>query len=484
MKYIYSILFLALALPFASRAQGSYKGEIAFKNVQAKKTRDMVTIDFTISLEKIKINSQSMLSLTPVVRSNDNANTHVFDPIVITGKKREKALNRALALGYFEFDVEPLARVRHDSRHPGEISVNLELPYAPWTRHSNLIIHVVTTGCGNCEIDQRELEVTGQILSPFYSPEYRTALVYPPVEPIKRRSDTYVSRLDFTVGKSDVLFDFKDNAATLQRIDDFFEEIFSNPNLSIGTCSVTGFASPDGNYGSNMTLSEDRVFSFVNYLKGRYNIPDERFKTRWFGEDWEGALKLVEQLSFKDKEEVERVIRSESDINRRKARLKALSGGATYRYLLNNIFPTLRRSEYTINYIARPFDIAEAKAMIRQKPCHLSLNEMYLVAHTYEKGSAAFNEVFRIAVETFPDDPVARVNASAANIARGEYDVAIVNLLALEQPEAWNNLAIAYSSIKNYDLALELFERAAKAGNKEAAHNLKELQQLLDDYLY
>jgi tetratricopeptide (TPR) repeat protein len=358
------------------------------------------------------------------------------------------------------------------------------MPYAPWTREARLILHEVVSGCGQCEVARNERGLADRALAPLYEPDYRVALVYPPVEPVKRRSDTYVARLDFVVGKSELLHDFRDNAAMLKRVDDFFAEVLSDPNLSVGTCSVQGYASPEGNFNSNMELSSDRVSAFVNFLKNKYNIPAENFQTRWFGEDWDGLLKLVEPLSFNNKEEVINIIRLETDNARRKERLEALSGGRTYRYLLTEVFPALRRSEYTINYIARPFNVEEAKELIHQKPCHLSLNEMYLVAQVYEKGSAAFNEVFEVAVESFPEDPVARVNAGAIEVTRGEYEAAIEHLLPVERAEAWNNLGIAYARVGNYEVATRYFERAIEAKSGEAAHNLQELRKLLDDYLY
>ncbi|MDR2130667.1 MAG: DUF3868 domain-containing protein [Odoribacteraceae bacterium] len=483
MKY-YILFFIALALPFASQAQSPYKGEFVFKHVHSKKIKDKVTLDFTIDLKKVKMDPQMMLTLTPVIRSYDNTNTHVFDPIIISGGKRDKALSRALAFGAIHFDIEPQARIRHRNGHPGEVVVQLELPYSSWLRRSKLIINEVSTGCRACEIGQRELEVAAQTLSSVYTPSYQVSFIYPPVESPKKRSDIHVARLDFAAGKSDVSVNFNNNAAMLEKVDNFFAEIFSDPNLSISTCNVVGYASPDGDYDSNMLLSEARVDSFVNYLKNQYKIPAKKIQVRWHGEDWEGVLKLIEPLSFQDKSEVEKIIRTETNITRRKARLKALSGGTTYRFLLDEVFPALRRSEYTINYIVRPFDVAKAKSVIYQKPCHLNLNEFYLVAHTYEKGSPEFNETFQIAVESFPEDPIARINASAASILDEQYDVAITRLLSINQGEAWNNLGIAYSNVKNYDEALYYFERAVKAGNKEAVDNLKELQMLLEDYLY
>jgi outer membrane protein OmpA-like peptidoglycan-associated protein len=482
MKYIYTILLVALAC--TAGAQGEYKGEITFKQVQTKKIKDKITINFTIDTWGLRMGSQLMLTLTPIVRSNDNAHSYMFEPVIVTADAREKALRRAETLGYARLDAATARRTPHHNGRGEEIRVSLEMPYAPWTRDSKLILHELTSGCGQCEVTQREREVAAQTLPPLYEPEYRVSLIYPPIEPEKRRSDTHVSRMEFSVGNSELSRDFGNNAATLKRVDDFFAEIMSDPNLSVGTCSVQGFSSPEGSYDSNMALSEGRVYAFVNFLRNKYDIPPAKFQTSWHGEDWDGLLRLLSPLSFKDKEEVVRVIRAEPDAARRKEQLKAISGGKAYLYLLREVFPLLRRSEYTINYIARPFNVAEAKAVINQKPCHLSLNEMYLVAHTYEKGSAAFNEVFQIAVEAFPEAPIARINAGAVDVNEKRYDSAIGHLLFLDQPEAWNNLGIAYARVKNYESAIKFFERAAKAGNQEAPHNLQELQKLLDDYLY
>ena len=80
---------------------------------------------------------------------------------------------------------------------------------------------------------------------------------------------------------------------------------------------------------------------------------------------------------------------------------------ASYRYILDNIYPRLRHSDYTVTYTVRPFSIEEAKEILKTKPQQLSLQEMFLVAQTYEPGSPEFNEVFDIAVRLFPDDETA-----------------------------------------------------------------------------
>lgn len=57
---------------------------------------------------------------------------------------------------------------------------------------------------------------------------------------------------------------------------------------------------------------------------------------------------------------------------------------------------------------------------LKTKPQQLSLQEMFLVAQTYEPGSPEFNEVFDIAVRLFPDDETANLNAACTDLQKGD----------------------------------------------------------------
>ena len=62
----------------------------------------------------------------------------------------------------------------------------------------------------------------------------------------------------------------------------------------------------------------------------------------------------------------------------------------------------------------------EAKDMIKKRPQNLSLNELFLVADSYPKGSQEFVEVFETAVRLYPEDEVANINAASACLLRGD----------------------------------------------------------------
>jgi tetratricopeptide (TPR) repeat protein len=170
-----------------------------------------------------------------------------------------------------------------------------------------------------------------------------------------------------------------------------------------------------------------------------------------------------------------------SNPDARDAELKKLSGGQTYRTLLDTYYPPLRRTDYTIAYTVRPFSVEEAKGVIKTNPRLLSLNEMFLVAQTYEPASGEFKEVFDIATRLYPDEPIAILNSAAADIEGGNNRAAIDRLNRIESdPRAWNNLGVAYVRLGDTAKAMEYFQKAADKNDSDAEINLRELKKHLE----
>ena len=98
---------------------------------------------------------------------------------------------------------------------------------------------------------------------------------------------------------------------------------------------------------------------------------------------------------------------------------------------------------------------------------------MFLVAQTYEPGSAEFNEVMEVAVRMYPGDATANLNAACTRLNAGDADGAKPYLdKAGNSPQALNARA-AYAQLKgDYDEARRLYNQAAQAGVSEAKTNL------------
>ena len=191
-------------------------------------------------------------------------------------------------------------------------------------------------------------------------------------------------------------------------------------------------------------------------------------------EDWDGLRQAVASSSLEHRQEILAIIDDEAlDPDAREWKIKS-AYPADYRQMLDTFYPALRHSDYVVSYTVRPFSVEEAKEVLRTKPGQLSLEEMYLVAQTYEPGSQEFDDVFRTAVSLYPDDPTANLNAACAEIESGDYDSALRYLdKAGASPYVANARGVIALKRGDEAEARRQFAIAAQGGVKEAQHNLE-----------
>ncbi|MBR8732415.1 hypothetical protein IX339_001889 [Porphyromonas levii] len=86
--------------------------------------------------------------------------------------------------------------------------------------------------------------------------------------------------------------------------------------------------------------------------------------------------------------------------------------------------------------------------------------------------------MFDIAARLYPNEPVAIINASAADIEGGNYQAAIDRLSKLSNNSAaLNNMGVAYAKLGDTARAIDCFNKAIELGSSEAMANLKELSE-------
>jgi len=202
-------------------------------------------------------------------------------------------------------------------------------------------------------------------------------------------------------------------------------------------------------------------------------------KVSGFGEDWNKTREVIASSGIADKAEILRIINNVSNPDARDAELMKLSGGTTYQTMLREYYPKVRRTEYTVSYVARAFSVEEGKKVIKTNPKLLSLNEMYLVAQSYPADSKEFKEVFDIATRLYPNEPIAIINSAAADIEGGNNQAAIDRMQRIENdPRTWNNLGVAYARLGDFEKAKEYFDKAVDRNDNDAVANTEELQKV------
>lgn len=481
MRKIYVFVCLLIVSVAGLNAQSTYKGEINYSSEAVKKGQ-VVSSDFTVDINDLELRRQDMVAITPTIRSRDGKWTETLPSIVVAGPKRYRQIMREIEFGQQVFDNQPAMIVNARSKKTAKnMEIDWKIPYAMWLRNADFYMVEEVSGCFRCDKSSANVRVSG-MLPPPYVPVYQVSFINPPVEEVKRRSESHLAFLNYEVGKYRLLRNYKNNGEVLDQVDAIMKEIMSDPDLSVTKFAVTGYASPEGNFNSNKKLSENRAKAFLDYLKNKFGYNVNAIESKGLGEDWDGLYAAVEKSDMADRDTVLDIIKNTEDIAQRKRSIQTLSGGTTYRYMLNSLYPPLRRNVYEISFIARGFDVEEAKEVVKTKPQLLSQNEFYLVAETYSKGSEEFKEMFRIAGRVFPQDPYANINYGAIALEEGQSEVVVQRLQNVDIPEAYNNLAIAYFNIGASELAEKYFRLAVDAGSQEAVKNLAEFIKWKDNF--
>lgn len=482
--YIYTILAAITALfvtVATTTAQVNYIEQIKVENPTISKKAGVTNVDMDVNFTDLKLNKNDLIIITPVVVSNETETEVALEPFVIKGKLRNKVLERPFNWkGKPQLNIPPHYQLVRDNGSVQTLHYATTFPFDEWQRQASLVFRTQVIGCADCSEDGGKTMID-KILPDKFIPDLRMPYTVPVVEEIKQRSEQYSARLNFVVGRHDILPNFENNASVLAKVDEIIRELKSNKDLTITDFTISGYASPEDTYKRNMALSQRRAESFARYLEKKYGYNRNRFKVEWFGEDWDGLKKAVQASNLSNKDAIVEIIDNVADHDARDSRIIALDNGQTYSKLLSEFYPPLRRNDYTIAFVSRAFNVEEAKEMIKKNPKLLSLNEMYHVANTYSQDSPQYKEVFDIACRTFPDAEVACLNASVGELKANNPDLVLKYLQKFDSPAAMNLKAIAYMQKENYAKAGELFKKAADKGNSNARHNLEQLEQFMFD---
>ncbi len=327
---------------------------------------------------------------------------------------------------------------------------------------------------------------------PPYVPQYQLTFVTPQAEVEKARNLSGRAYLDFVVNKIDIRPDYRRNAVELATVYQTIDAVRQDSNITITHISIHGYASPEGSYQNNTRLAQGRAQAFKDYIQMLIQLPASIFSVQSTPEDWEGLISHlspspispsrpispISQIAPATLERVLAIAASTTIAPDEKERQLKRQFPREWRLMLDSIFPALRHSDYEVSYTIRPFTVEEARQLIKTKPQQLSLNEMFLVANTYQPGSQEYIDVFETAVRMYPDDETANLNAAIIALRNSDTANAARHLLkAGSSPEAENARGVMYAIMGDTDKAEEAFTRCTLP---EAQHNRTEMNRQIN----
>ncbi len=414
MRKIISIIFaVAMALTAGAtdaRNEAAPTG-IIVDSVVTGVANGKLFLDMTLRFDSLRVTSNRRIVYTPVLTGIDSIGEAAFTPLMVNGRRQHISFERNRG------DFEGLEIRRHDGK-PQSFDYSASVDYQPWMEHAFLTLSNDYCGCGDI-LDRRKdtLDVIDRRRPQlFFKP--LTCYVEPKAEGIKDRSESGSAFIDFRVNRTEIRPDYRRNTVELAKIISTVDLVRNDSNVTITAIDIHGYASPEGPYANNVRLAQGRAKALADYVARLRNFDRSIFNVASTPEDWDGLRRYVADSLHLDNTQGLLAVINDSTLapDARDRRLRQRFP-AQYAYLLENVYPALRHSDYTVHYTVRAFNLEEARRIFVDKPGQLSLQELFLVAQSYPAGSDEFNRVFDVAVHLFPKDPTANLNAAinAAN---------------------------------------------------------------------
>ena len=467
---------------------GDKKGDthVMVSNVQVAfaENRTILSLDFI--LDSLRVSSNRYRAFTPVIVSkNDSTQRQRMKTFIVSGRTQDIVFERD---GIDPLYADNYVKVRRYNDTPQTYNYTDGVDRQPWHRNADIYVECDLCGCG----DQKNLDLAHLYTIKELDPYDLIALADVVPAPAKKDRNLHGSAyITFVVNKWEMKPDYMNNRAELRKITDTLDVMVKDPNVSVRQVKIHGWASPESPYTHNKMLAENRAKSLTEYVEHQYNLPVEVFApAEATPENWEGlraAVMDMDEATLPHKQQILTIINKVLDDLSNKITNQADRDELSirskypeeYRYLLKEVYPGLRRSDYEISFNFHDFTLEQAKEIYKIKPYQLSLREMWDVAQTLPPHSPEYNKVMQTAVNVYPDAPEALINL--ANVAIRQKDLLKAETLlerAGDSAEAQNARAVIAIIQKRYADAERLLSDVAKKGldvskNREAIQLLK-----------
>lgn len=440
---------------------------VTVSDVNVERSESSLLVSMSIDASALKLKSDREIKYLPVI--TDGTSRIQLPSVTIAGRNRYIQNERHNSVAA----PDVISRAGHT------VSYSAVVPYEEWMQESQLILVEDECNCGidagvTAEQPLAAIDFVERVFAPVFT------LVTPPAELEKTRSAKGSAYIDFPVNQTVITPTYRRNPEELAKIRSTIDVVANDPDSRITSVKIVGFASPEGSYANNERLAKGRSAALADYVRGLYSFDRNVMHTDWVAENWAGLRDYVSHSSLPDTTAILEIIdNTELAPDAREWRLKSRYP-QEYSFLLQDVYPGLRRSDYTVDYVIRSFvTVEEIKQVMATAPQKLSLNEIYVVANSLDPDSDAYREAFELAVRMYPNDPVSNLNMAAIALGRDELNAAEAYLAKADQsPRATYARGVLAAKRGDYATALPLLRSAQAAGIAEAADAIAQLRAM------
>ncbi|MDE6028647.1 MAG: hypothetical protein K2G23_11295, partial [Muribaculaceae bacterium] len=342
-----------------------------------KKVGDRLNIDMTLDAAKLRMPTNREMIYTPmIVNGTDTLRMKSFS---VAGKNRYYSHLRG-----DNNTKDPRAYRAGDIKEP--IRCQYEIPYAEWMQTAKVEVEAQERGCCNKDGQAYYVPIAQIDLVPR---NFEPQMVYvtPKAEAIKERQINARAYIDFPVNKIEIYPDYRRNPQELKKILATIDSVRSDENLTFKSIHIKGYASPEGSYANNERLAKGRTQTLADYVRNLYKFKRDVITTSYTPEDWAGLEEYLKseaaQRTLTNPAGILAIINDPAYRGKDDAREAAIKTKfpKDYQYLLAEVYPGLRHSDYAVNFTVRSYQTPEEISKImKTAPQNLSLSELFVLA--------------------------------------------------------------------------------------------------------
>lgn len=476
------------ATAFAEQMPAGPDTSVSVDLLSVAQENDVVVVNFAVNTNGVKMPSKFKTVYVPTL--TNGAETAFFESFAVTGEKRwnhDCVDGNASVVTFQGWDkkkagslLTPAQGAAYSVTNNGGNSYNVSfaMPYMEWMGDAVVGITCLNFGCTTClpsqDLVEEQFYAMGQtdFLPLVFEPEIQ--YLTPSAEAVKERNHVSHAYLDFKVNQTNILPKYMNNPKELAAMKANIDSIKADSDLQVTNIHIQGFASPEGPYNNNVRLAKGRTEALKNYLIKEYKFDKDFITTSWDPAiNWAGLREWLNNNNIDNKAQILDIVNSDLADFDRNQKIKT-TYPQQYDYLLKNIYPSLRVSDYTLNFQVRAYDnVEEILEVMEVAPNKLSIDELFMAGSSNGVDSDVFAESVQVAVNTYPNEPTANLNAGILAMKNGDLNAA-ANYLAKAGDSDQAKLARAQlDALKgNNQKALDAFkalERSADAGVAAAA---------------
>lgn len=347
LKRILHILLILLALTTTMRAA---QPDRVVADGHMEHCGDSAFVMLTLNPEKMAVEAGQMMTIRPhLIGANHNVS---LPAIHILGRHPYYRYLRGqqLASTNPKRDIYIWEKNRHDDewQHYAQ-----GLPFRPWMDSCRLVVIVAVSD---------ECATTHHVIYTVVQEAQKKQRVRMSEPKPVTLTDSGTAYIQFPNNDTRLLPEWQQNKEELGKITESISKVLNDKSATLLRLHLHGYASPDGPLADNRRFASERVDSVKKYIVDHTPLAAYQIKTESTAEDWAGLLHHVEQCDdnrLPHHKEIIGIINDNMGADQKEQHLRTLYP-EDYAYLLENVLPRLRRTDYQIDYTRRE--------MMEQKP--------------------------------------------------------------------------------------------------------------------